>query len=92
MRPFYLLMAGVLVLLGSGASALGWFSSSSDAPPGTIAEESITITVTDPSVISFLPVTGAQIGMLIGVALMLIGIGLYIVSRRKLNIKELSKV
>ena len=84
MRPLYLLMAGVLVLLGSGASALGWFASGENsALEGVIAEDSITITVTDPTVLERLPVTGAEIGMLVGIGLILAALGWALLEYRR---------
>lgn len=76
-----LLVAGALLLIGSGVSALGLFASGS-APEGTIAEDSISVTVTDPTITELLPITGTQLGMLLGLALIAIAVGWGLVRRR----------
>ena len=87
MRPWILAVVGALLLIGSGASALGLFASSS-APEGSIAEDSITITVTE-EVTRILPITGASIVMLVGLGLLLVAAGWSVARRRSSKTQEL---
>lgn len=82
MKPWTLLVVGALLLVGSGASALGLFASGS-GPEGAIAEDSITIQVTDPSVFQILPVTGTQLGMILGIGLVLVAAGWSLLRSRR---------
>lgn len=81
MTPKLLTIIGVLIMAASSA-VMAFASSSSAAPAGAIAEDTITTTVGE-AASGILPITGAQLGLLVGVGLLLVSLGWYLVSRRK---------
>ena len=75
MRPSILGLIGAAMVIVFGAVRFSGVGANSPAPPGTIAEDSITIQVTDPTVFEILPITGSELGMLLGLGLLLVAAG-----------------
>ena len=78
MAPKVLAVIAMLIVMVSGVAMA--MAPSSTPPEGLLAEDSLAITVGDPS---FLPITGAELGLLVGAGLLLISLGWYLATRKR---------
>ncbi len=79
MRPSVLTLIGAAILLVSSV-VMAVSGPPSTLPEGVLAEDTITVIVGDAGI---LPITGAELGLLIGAGLLLVSLGWYLARRRR---------